>query len=84
MAQKSRTRSPSRPPAGGRRPGWHDPGLELPRAIVLSLEARRRRRGAPTIHLGRHTYRVLNPRLWTLARWIAQGGWRAWIYETDG
>lgn len=83
MAQKSRTHPSTRHAAVARHLGQCGRVVPSPRPTVISLVASRRRRSAPTIQLGRHTYRVVNPRLWTLARWVARSGWRAWIYEGE-
>lgn len=53
--------------------------LSAPR--VISLAARRARRQGPVLHWGQRHFRVVNPRLQPLGRWVARAGWLDWFYE---
>ncbi len=57
------------------------------RPTVIALADVRRRRCAPVLQVGFHRFRVVNPRLQHVARWVARAGWQDWIdwlYESEG
>ncbi len=76
--------SPPRPTVTGR--GAPRRPVTRPRTHVIVLDTARQRRLAPIVHLGLRRFRVVNPRLRSVANWVIRAGWRDWadwFYEPE-